>query len=449
MKKFFSIMLGIALLTTMQVDAQEEQIQNTWNLQQCIDYALEHNIQVKRQNVAIQYSQNQLKQAKDNQLPNLNAQLNNDFSFGRTLNYDNTYRNINSSGVSGGLSSNMALFNGFTLKNTIKQRELDLQASLFELQKTKDDIALAVAAGYLEILFAEELQKVTEANIEVSQMQLERTRQLVEAGSLAKGALLEVEAQLAREKLQLANDQNRIQLAYLNLYQMLELPISESFKIAKPKLPEIQANLTMINALDVFNKAIKARPEMKAAQLRVESALKQLDVAKGNLYPSLSLGASYYNVYNNRYSDIYGNRIDFSEQLKNNARSSVGLTLNIPIFNRFQVKNAITNSELQIADYKYQLQQARNILQKDVETAYTNAVAAFNRYIAAEKAVESMKEAFRYTEEKFNVGMVNSVEYNQSKTNLNNAQSELVQAKYEYIFRTKILDFYNGIPITL
>jgi len=445
MKNLSAYLFGLLLL----VSATSSNAQNVWDLQKCIDYAIENNIQIKQQGLNTQYGENQVKQAKDDKLPNLNAQLGNDFSFGRSLTYDNTYDNINSASLSGGLNTSMTLFNGMTLTNTVKQRQLDLEATLNELQKTKDDIMLAIAAEYLQILFAEEVILVSEANIEVTKQQINRTKQLVDAGSLAKGALLEIEAQLAREELQLVNNQNSIQLAYLNLYQFLDLPVAESFKVEKPTLPDMQANLTMMNAFDVFQNAINVRPEIKAAQLRVQSALKQLEIAKGYRYPSLSFGANYYNQYNNQYKDIYGEKIDFGSQLKNNRRSSLGFTLSIPIFNRFQVKNNISNSELQIADYEYRLQSARNVLRKDIELVYTNALAALNRYISTEKAVSSMKEAFRYTEEKFNVGMINSVEYNQSKNNLTVAQSDLLQAKYEYIFRTKILDFYNGVAITL
>jgi outer membrane protein len=445
MKNLLTLFTGVLLLTF----SGALKAQPTWDLQKCFDYAIENNLQIKRQRINAQYNENQVKQSKNDKLPNLNAQLGQDFSFGRSLTYDNTYDNINSASASGALNTNMTLFNGMTLTNTVRQREIDLQVTLQELEKTKDDIMLGIAAEYLQILFAEEVIEVTQANIEVTKSQIERTKQLVDAGSAARGALLEIEAQLAREELQLVNNQNDVQLSYLNLYQFLDLPISESFKIEKPTLPEIQANLTIMNAFDVFSNAINTRPEIKAAQLRVESAIKQLDIAKGYQYPSLSFGANYYNLYNNQYTDIYGERIDFGEQLKNNSRSSLGLTLSIPIFNRFQVRNGITNSELQIEDYKYQLQTARNVLRKDIELVYTNALAALNRYISTQKAVTSMAEAFRYTEEKFNVGMINSVEYNQSKNNLTVAQSDLIQAKYEYIFRTKILDFYNGVPITL
>lgn len=445
MKIFLTLILG--LLTSLA--ALNLQAQNEWDLQTCFEYAIENNIQIKRQEITTRYNEILVKQAKDDMLPNLNGQVSNDFSFGRSLTINNTYDNINSSSVAGGLNTSWTLFSGMTLNNTLKMRSLDLQATMADLQKTKDDILLLIAAEYLEILFAQEVELVAEATIEVTRQQIERTKQLVEAGSAARGALLEIEAQLAREELDLVNAQNRVQLAYLKLYQLLELPMAESFTVKEPTLPEIQSNLTMINAYDVFKTAINVRPEIKAAQLRVESAMKQLEIAKGGRYPNLSFGANYYNRYNNQYKNFEGKRIDLGEQLKSNSRSSLGLTLSIPIFNRFRVKNDIANSELQIADYEYQLQQSRNVLRRDIEQVYTNALAALNRYLASEKAVTSMKEAFRYTEEKFNVGMINSVEYNQSKTHLTNAQSELLQAKYEYIFRTKILDFYNGVPITL
>lgn len=444
MNRIVFLFTAILLISTAAISTAQEE----WSLQQCIDYALENNIQIKRQELNTDYSRNQVSQAKSDRLPNLNAGASNNFSFGRSLNNDNVYENVNSTQLNGYLSSNLTLFNGFILQNTIEQSRLDLQAAIQDLQKTKDDIILNIAASYLEILFAEELSLIAEAQIEVTQQQIERTQKLIEAGSLARGALLEIEAQLAREELQLVNDQNRVQLAYLNLYQLLELPVEKSFTIKEPVLPEIKANVTMSNSFDVFKNAVNLRPEIKAAQLRVESARQQLEIAKGNRYPNLSFGANYNNQYYNIMSSDF-QQLSFGEQLKSNSRYGFGFNLNIPIFNRFQVKNGISNAKLQITDYQYQLQNTRNALRQDIEQAYTNALAALNRYISSEKAVESTREAFRYTEEKFNVGMINTVEYNQSKNNLTIAQSELLQAKYEYIFRAKILDFYNGVPIEL
>ncbi len=446
MKHLFVLFSAVVfLISSVKSDAQ-----NIWSLQKCVDYALENNIQIKQQQLNTNYIENQVSQAKSNRLPNLNGQIGNDYSFGRSLTYYNTYENVNSATVSGGLGTNFTIFNGLILNNEIKRYELDLQATIQDLQKAKDDIILNIAGMYLQILFAEELVLVDSAQMEVTNQQISRTRQLVEAGSLAKGAQLEIEAQLAREELQLVNDRNNLQLYYLGLYQLLELPISESFKIEKPLLPEIKATLALSNSFDVFNNAMSLRPEIKAAQLRVESAQKQLDIAKGYRYPSLTFNANYYNLYNNQYSYIGSDqKIPFDEQLKNNSRSSASFNLSIPIFNRSQVKNGISNANLQIEDYKYRLQSASNTLRKEIEQSYTNAIAALNRYNSTQKAVESMQEAFRYVEEKFNVGMVNSVDYNLQKNQLTAAQSQLLQAKYEFIFRSKILDFYNGIPIEL
>jgi outer membrane protein len=165
--------------------------------------------------------------------------------------------------------------------------------------------------------------------------------------------------------------------------------------------------------------------------------------------PSLSLGGNYYNFYNNKYTDRTGSKLLFSDQMKSNERYGFGATLNIPIFNRYMAKTGVSNAQIQVENNELQLQNTKNLLRKDIEQSYTNALAAFKRYVANQKTVVSSKEAFRYTEEKFNVGMINSVEYNQSKNNLSKAQSDLLQAKYEYIFRTKILDFYNGQAIDL
>ncbi len=451
MRNITTILFGILLvLVAHRIPAQE-----IWSLQQCIDYALENNIQIKQQNLSVMYQENQYNQSKFDRLPSFNGQIGNNYNYGRSLTYQNTYENTNSISVSGGLGADITLWNGFTLQNAIKQRELDLKASIQDMQKAKDDLMLTIAALYLEILFAEELALIDQNQMEVTRQQINRTLKLVEAGSMARGTLLEIEAQLAREELQLVNSQNRTQLSYLNLYQLLELPMSKSFRIEKPVLPNVHTSTSNFNSLEIFRNAVQTRPEILAAQLRVESAHRMLDQAKAARLPRLSFGANYYNNYNDNYTEAIDNNplhrrvIPISKQLTNNQRYGFGFTLSVPIFNKFQVRTGISNAELQIMDYEYRLQTNRNLLQKDIEQAYTNAIAALKRFISSEKAVEASSEAFRYAEEKYNVGMVTTVEYNQMKNNLTAAQSQLLQSKYEYIFRTKILDFYNGVPIKL
>ncbi len=426
------------------------QAQEKWNLQQCIDYALENNIQIRQQNLGIDYQQNQLNQAKSNRLPNLNGQLGNNYNFGRSLTYENTYQNTNSVSLSGYLGTEVTVWNGFQLQNLVKQRDLDLKATMQDYQKAKDDLILNIAAIYLEILFAEELIDIDESQMEVTRLQIVRSQKLVESGKLAKGSLFEIDAQLAKEEVQLVADQNRAQLAYLNLYQLLELPATKYFKIDKPVIPELEAGTISFNSQDIFRNALQSRPEIEASRLRVESARVQLEQARGARWPRLSFGANYYNNFNDNYKDmITRETIPFGKQFQNNKRYGFGLTLSIPIFNQFQVRNGISSASLQVEDFKYRMQASQNLLQKDIEQAYTNALSAMKRYISSEKAVHASTEAFRYAEEKLNVGMVTMVEYNQIKNNLSIARSQLTQAKFEYVFRSKILDFYNGIPIKL
>lgn len=438
MKRIYSL-IAAALLLVVFTSAQA---QETWSLQKCIDYALQNNIQIKQQKLNSDYYTNQHQQAKYNRLPNLNAGLQNSQYLGRSDGGNGLIIDQNSNRSTGNLSTNITIWKGFTLNNAIKMADMDLRASLEDMQKAKEDMILNIAASYLEILFANELVVVAEDLIKITQLQIDRTGKLVEAGSLAKGSLLEIEAQYAREELDVVNTQNRLQLAYLSLYQLLELPSTESFLIEKPVLPEIGANMSLMNSMDVFRNAAQLRPAVKSAEFKLESARNQLLIAKGNLLPSLSFGGNYSNFYLN-----IGN--SFRDQLKIHGSYGFGLSLNIPIFNQFQGQTQVKNSKIQLENSELQLQSTKNVLRKEIEQAYTNALAAFRRYIANQKTVISSKEAFRYTEEKFNVGMINSVEYNQSKSNLSKAQSDLLQAKYEYIFRTKILDFYNGIPIEL
>ena len=442
MKRIVLIMLlsGVLYVT----NAQEQ-----WSLQRCIDYAHENNIIVKQQEKNLQYYENQLKQNRNNRLPGINGSFSNRFSLGRSLQNDNTYANYNSNVTSGGISANVNLWNGFSINRSIQMADLDLKAGIQDLQKAKDDIILNVVAAYVQILFDDELIQVAKDQMEVTRLQIDRTQKLVASGVIAKGSLLEIEAQYAQEELNLVNQENQLNLDYLNLYQLLELPETGHFTIVKPELPVISANRSLLSSVDVFDRATEIRPEVKSAALKLESYKTQVDIARSNLYPSLSLGFDYNNFYNNKYRDMSGTKVPLSDQFDNNSTYGVGLNLNIPIFNKLQARTNIKNAGLQAESQELELRNTKNLLRKEIEQAHSNAVAALKRYTASNKVVESTEEAFRYTAEKFTSGLVNSVEYNQSKNNLTKASSELVQAKYDYIFRTKILDFYNGLPIEL
>lgn len=423
--------------------------QELWTLDKCINYALDNNIQIKQSQLNTQYQLNNLNGKKNSRLPNLNGQVSQNQNFGRSLTYDNTYKNVNSAQTDFGLGTQVTVYQGSQIANGIKKSELDLKASFEDLAKAKDDLSLNIASTFLEILFAKELVKVSEDQLAITHQQLKQSQEKVSAGSLASGALLDIEAQLAREELSLVDAKSQLQLAKLKLAQMLELAFNEKFDVEIPALPELSAQASVQASQEIFQTAVKQRPEIRGAEYRLKSTEYQLKMAQGIFYPTISFYANYYNLYNNKYSDINGKSISFADQLKNNPRKGLGLQMNIPIFNRLQSKMQVDNAKIQVLNTQLELEGTKKVLRQEIETAQTTAITSFNRYKSSEKAVVSMREAFRYSEEKFNVGMVNAVEYNTAKTNLVKASSDLLRSKYEFIFRSKILDFYRGIPITL
>ncbi len=445
-------LLIMAQLTTLHA-------QEIWSLEQCINYALDNNIKIKQGVISTQYQQNQLKQTRSSRLPNLNGSMSQSLYFGRTLLSDNSYSDINSAQTGFGFGTNVPVFQGFYITNNISKLELDFQASVSDLEKAKSDISVNIASTFLEILFAKDLVKVSEDQLVVTNQQIRQINEKVEAGSLARGSLLEIQAQAAGEELNLVNAKNQLQLAKLRLTQLLELPLKDNFDVQVPLLPEIAAQAAIVTSVEVYKSALLTRPEIKGADLRYQSSQFQLKIAQGALYPSINLYANANYSYNNKnktinrdpntgailsYSDI-----GFYQQLKNFQSKNVGVQMNIPIFTRFQNRIQIDNARLQVLNTELELESAKKLLRSDIETAQTNAIAALNRFTSNQKAVSSMREAFRYSEEKFGVGLVNAVEYNTSKTKLAKSESDLLQAKYEFIFRTKILDFYRGLPLTL
>lgn len=439
-------MKKILLLLFAGVFIVQAQAQEKWSLQKCIDYALANNIQIKQSEINTKYKTNLYQQSKNNRLPDLNADVSQGFSFGRSLGIDNTYSNSTSSNSGLSVSSSILIWRGGALNNTIKQRDFELKSSLEDFQKAKDDLTLNVASAYLEILFANELIKVAQTQLDQTEKQIMRTKDLVQAGKVAEGALLELEAQKAREELDLVDRQNKLQIVYLNLAQMLELENTTGFSVDIPEIPELLAQASVASSSEVYGKAVNFRPEIKSADYTLKSYESQLKVAKSSLMPSLSAQASFYDQY--LLSSEYDTK-SLGDQFKNNHREGISFYLSIPIFNKFDNKTNIENAKLQIINQQLQLDGTKKDLRKQIEQAYTNALAAQKKYNANQVAVKSLQESFRYIEEKYNVGKVNSVEYNDAKSKLAIAQSDLIQAKYEFIFRSKILDFYNGIPIKL
>jgi outer membrane protein len=453
MKKLLLPLIAIAF-TLSAANAQEK-----WSLDKCINYAKEHNIDLQLRKLDAEIQANNTEQSKFDLLPSLNGSTNYNFSYGRTLRADNTYGDINTQSGSLGISADVTLFSGFQKYNSIKQNQLDLKASLQDVEKAKEDLALNITSSYLNILFNKELLQVAEEKLKVTKLQIKRTEALVEAGTLPKGTLMEQNAQAAREELEVVNSSNNLDLALLDLVQLLDLENPADFDISIPELPVLNATRSMVDPESVFINALEFRPEMKAARYRLESSEKGLVIAKGQRVPRLSMsgywGSSYSKDFPEYGLDVNGapiiirDEMKLSDQLSNRENKAFGFNLSIPIFNGGQVNRNIANAKVNIDRNKLYMENSKNALRKEIQQAHANARAAMNKYFSSETAVSSTEEAFRYTEEKFNLGLVNSVDYNQEKNNLFQAKSNLLQAKYEYIFRTKILDFYNGIEIKL
>lgn len=440
------IKIAFLLGTIFSLFAFNTYAQENWSLEKCVQHAVENNIQIKQRALHVNYNENLYKEAKYAIYPNLNAGVNQNFNFGLSTGSDNINVSGNSMSLSANLSSNMTLFNGFAKVNTAKQRDIDLQASMADLQKAKDDISLSVASAYLDILFNKELVATSIEQLAVTKQQIEYNRKQVEAGNLAKGKLFETEAQSANEELTLTNYENQLQLSLLNLIQLLELSDVDNFDIITPEFDDNGLTVELVNSNAVFAKAVLERPEIKSKELSLKSSELGQNIAKAHMLPTLSLGASIGDSYNNIF-DV--ENAAFGDQLSDHLRTSVGLSLQIPIFNGFSARLNHQNSIINYENSKYELQLEKNNLLKEIQQVHANATAAMKRYYASQKALESAQEAFRYVEEKFNLGIVTPLEYNDSKNNVTNAQSSFIQAKYEYIFRVKILDFYNGKPITL
>jgi len=476
-----TIFLAFLLLNILFHTAAQEPSNNTWSLEDCIEYAMENNIQIKQTLLNTQYNENLLKQSRLGQIPNLNGSANYTYSWGRALD-QTTYQftdNQQINSISVGLSSSVNLFNGLKVRNTIEQNELNLMASYEDVEKVKDDISLNIAAAYLTILFNKELKTVTENQLKITAQQVDRTRKMVDAGKLAEGSYLEIQAQYASEELNLVNAENQLATSLLNLQQTLDLPIDTSFDVFIPELEDPDTDPIVMSAVEVYRIAEQEMPQIKGAELTLQSSEKALSIAKGSRSPQLYLSGN----FNSGYSDIreqvtdltpispiigntspdfsgtniYGPEFNlptygsypFGSQLVDNRSAGVGLGLSIPIFNGWQVNSSIANARIMLENSRLELQSQKLALYASIQQAYTDALAALKKFGATERALVSMEESFKYTEKKFEVGLVNTVDYNTSKNQLTATQSDLLQAKYDFIFRIKILNFYQGEHITL
>lgn len=470
--KALSLAILVALIVHQRASAQEP-----WSLERCINYALENNIRIRQQKILININENNYHQSKTDRYPNLNASASYGVSFGRSLD-QTTYQftedqTIQSSNIS--ISSSTVLFNGLQKQNTIKQNYLNLQAELNDLERLKNDISLNIAAAYLQILFNKELLEVSKNQLELTRQQAERTRVLVESGTLARGSYLEILAQEAAEEVQVVNAENSLNLSYLTLMQILDIDTSVPFSIVIPEISGVDEKDLISGPELVYNEALRILPQIKSSELRLKSSEKGIDIAKGYRSPKLSLSASYGSGYSDirerligseaitipigttaggeqvfatTRNPVYANYSLFN-QFKDNANTSIFLSLSVPIFNGKQINTSIKNARLNMQNNKLEFEYTQKTLYEEIMRSYNDAVASLKKFNASEKALTAMEESFKYTREKYELGLVTAVDFNVSKNQLLKTQSDQLQAKYDFLFKVNILNFYKGKAIKI
>ena len=439
-----------------------------WSLDACIQYAIDHNINVKLLQLQQEEAEIQQSTAKNSRLPNLNAGVNQEWSFGRTedllAKLQGEYDVWNQSVTAANIQSVIPLLTGFRIPNEMARTKLEFKVATQNLEKAKDDLSLNITSLFLQVLFNKELYNINEKQLELSSLQVERTQRLVQAGSVPKSQIYDIEAQVAKDSVAILNAQNSVDLALLDLAQSLELEEDKNFDIY---VPDFSGNViamftSSLQSPDrIYENALNTKPVIRGQEYKVESAKKALKIAAAGYYPQLDLSLGYRTHFQHVYrplvqpnpADPLGPPMElntpFSDQIRNYGTEFIGLTLNIPIFNRFQVRNQVRSARVDILYQQLVLDNTKKTLYKEIQTAYKNAVAAQEKYRASDKSVKSASESFEYTQRRYELGNATVFEFDEARTRLRQSQLEQVQAKYEFILRTKILDFYNGIPVKL
>ena len=449
-------LLSLAILLAATAAQTPVQAQGrTWTLKQCIDHALEHNIGVKQRDNERRRQELQLSTARNSRLPDLNASVGQNFSFGRGLTAQNTYTNTNTSSTSFSIGTGIPLFTGMSIPNTIKLNRLNLEAATADLEKAKNDIRMQVAQAYVEILYAMEMADVAHRQIAIDSMQAERLKAMVDNGKASEVELSQQQATLAQSRLTATQADNNMKLALLTLSQLLELPTPENFAVSRPgatlpspdaSLPSTNTSLPSPDAIlpspdAIYAEAAGSRPEIQAEQLRLQGTERNIAIARAALYPQLSLSAG----LGTNYYKTSGFRAEpFSDQMKNNFSQYIGLNLSIPIFNRFQTRNNIRSAKISRETQMLQLDNTRKALYKEIQQVYYNATAAAAKYNSSSLAVRSSENAFMLMTAKYENGKAGITEFNEAKNNYLKAESDLTQARYEYLYQTALLDFYRG-----
>ncbi|MDC1221693.1 TolC family protein [Salibacteraceae bacterium] len=460
-----------ALLLSIQGIAQK-----SLTLRQCVELAWANNLQIKQAELSVESSEASLQNTKANVLPNLNGFASHNYNWGQRIDpFTNQFANTRVQSNSFGLSSSIDLFNGFQNQQNIKAQSAALESVVFNLEAQKNDISLAVSGSFLATLLAQELVSISEQQVQITKQQLDRIKILVDAGSINIGNQYNLEAQLAQDESNLIARENDYQLSILSLKQLLLLPMEEELIIVRPTTLEIEPSTQIENSQVVYSYAESSMPEIKSAERSLMQWDSRLKSAKGGRYPSLTLSGSIGSGYSGLRTEVVdatltGSReigatqtgelvfapifdtelrkVNFGTQLNDNFNQFVGLSLNVPIFNRGAVNNSVKQAQINQDIAELQLEQEKQSLRQTIESARADAIAARALYLSNQRALASNEKAFEFATARFEAGALNVLEFNTAKNNLQVSQTQLNRAKYDFIFKTKVLDFYMGKPLS-
>lgn len=449
MKKINCISLIFILLFSLSIQAQTKK----WTLEECVKYAIDNNISIKQTELDTKTADIGKKDAIGNFIPSLNSNASHSWNVG--LNTDpttNLKRNQTSQYSSFGVGVGFDIYKGMQNQNSLRKANLSIIAAKYQLTKMQEDVALNVANAFLQVLFNKENLKVQQEQLIINNKQLARSEELVKAGSVPRGDLLDIKATVASDNQKVIAAENALLISKLSLAQLLQLKEFYDFDVTDETTAKDENNILAQTPVSIYEKAKEERTELKIAKTNLEIAQKNVAIAKGGFQPTLQ---GFYNINTqisyaetiNFQTGLKEPAAPFGQQFTDNRGQAFGAQLSIPIFNGFSARNNVERSKVNLEKSKIAVEQEELTLQRNVYTAFTDAKGGLNAYESSLAALDARQEAYNYAKEKYAVGMMNSFDFNQSQTLLSFAQSEVLRTKYDYIFKIKILEFYFGIPI--
>lgn len=431
------MIFGVFFLLTSGLRAQQDSV---WTLEECINHALEKNIQVRKGELSNERYVYYADQSKAQRFPSVNASVTQNYNWSKSAG-GSGYSGMNGSNVS--MNSSVTIFNGSRLTNQIKQAELDIQSGQYNLETTKESISLSILNAYLQVLYAEEQVKNSGKQIESTESQLNLAAERLAMQVISKADYAQVKSQLAGEKLNLANSESQLAIAKVNLEQLMELPVTDDFNIAHPELQDMLNQNRIPDVAAVYETALAIKPQVKNAAVSKEIASLDEKIARAGYYPILSASGGIGTNYSSLGTDPY------FDQINNGINPSIGLSLSIPVYQRKQVKTSVAVAQIGYQDAELTEINTKNELRKSIEQACLDVSSAQVEYEANLENYQATVESAQLSDEKFRQGIINSVDYLVSKTNLIVAESQLLQSRFNLIYSYKVLDFYSGIQLSL